>query len=201
MRFTSIVLTGAFALLASAQSTTSATSAASTTIDAAQASASAAQAEILKCLDACKPGDVSCTSKCIAVPNPSDSQVNATNNCVANCPQGKGTESDIAAYQKCVEDCIGANYFTATPSPTGSSGSDNNNNGGSGSNNNNGDGSSSSGSGNDNGNTNPSSTSGNQASNTGSNAAATSTGAASQLMQVSGSAVGLLGFLAAVMAL
>ncbi|KAK3310049.1 uncharacterized protein B0T15DRAFT_22299 [Chaetomium strumarium] len=204
MRFTSIVAAGAFALFANAQSTTSVSSAASTTIDAAQASQSALQAEMIKCIEACTPGDVACTSKCIAVPNPSDSQVNNTNNCVGNCPKGNGTEPEVAAYQKCVQDCINSNYFTATagtPSPTGSSGSDNNNNNNNNDGNNNGDGSSS-GSGSGNGNTNPSGTSGNGASGTESGAAATSsTGAASQLMQVSGSAVGILGFLAAVMAL
>lgn len=74
MRFTSILATAGFALLASAAGT--ATSAApATSVDAATAAANSAQAEIQRCLGACKDGDVNCSSKCIAVPNPNEAQV------------------------------------------------------------------------------------------------------------------------------
>jgi hypothetical protein len=77
MRVTSILVAAGFALFANAQSSTESTPA-STSVDAAQASQSAAQAEIIKCIEACNDGDVTCTSKCIAVPNPNESQVRLT---------------------------------------------------------------------------------------------------------------------------
>ncbi|KAK3957099.1 hypothetical protein QBC32DRAFT_2094 [Pseudoneurospora amorphoporcata] len=105
MRFTPLILTGLFALAANAQSTTT---------TSASAPLNSEQAAIIKCIEACQEGDVSCTSKCIAVPNPSDQDVNDTNDCVTACPKGNGTESDNAKYQSCVEDCIGQHYFSAT---------------------------------------------------------------------------------------
>ncbi len=55
------------------------------------------------------------------VPNPDAAQVNATNTCVAGCPQGDSSAADSLKYQNCVAACIGANYFTSTgtPAPTG----------------------------------------------------------------------------------
>jgi hypothetical protein len=221
MRVTSILVAAGFALFANAQTSTESTPA-STSLDAAQASQSALQAEIFKCIDACNDGDVQCTSKCIAVPNPNESQVrshsfyqlsrphprltgpqlqvNATNTCVAACPQGNGTEADIANYSNCVSGCIAANYYTSsigTPQPTGSAG--NGNNGGS----------SGSGDSNGNGNGGSSGTNNQQASGsgtaTGSAASSTSKGAAAAatagVMGVGSGVVGVVGFVAAVMAL
>lgn len=65
MRFAPLILTGLFALTANAQSTTS----------SASAPQNSEQAAIIKCLEACQEGDVACTSKCIAVPNPSEDDV------------------------------------------------------------------------------------------------------------------------------
>lgn len=53
MRFTSVFVAGAFAVMASAQSTT--------------ASVSPAQQSQLDCLEACDAGDVKCQSYCITV--------------------------------------------------------------------------------------------------------------------------------------
>jgi len=194
MRVTSILLTVGLALFANAQSTTTGGTAASTTQDAAGAAASSAQAEVLRCLNACADGDVTCKAHCIAVPSPSDQQANATVNCVADCPLGKGTAEDNKAYGDCVSGCIGKNYYTptsGTPQPTGSSGSGSNNNG---------DGSSGSGSGNSAGQSGTG-TSGNGASQTSSgSSAATSTGAAA-LMGASSGIIGAVGFMAAILAL
>ncbi|EGO53736.1 hypothetical protein NEUTE1DRAFT_106609 [Neurospora tetrasperma FGSC 2508] len=109
MRFTPLILTGLFALTASAQNATT----------SASYPVNSEQAAITKCIEACDAGDVSCTSKCIAVPNPSDSDVNATNDCVTACPKGSGTDADNAAYQSCVEGCISQHYFTATTGAAG----------------------------------------------------------------------------------
>ncbi|KAM7209093.1 hypothetical protein V8F20_000702 [Naviculisporaceae sp. PSN 640] len=107
MRFTTVLLTGALAAFASAQTTTA----------SADPAVTSQQAAIAKCLAACEDGDVSCTSKCIAVPNPDEAQVNETNKCVAACPKGKGSEEDNSKYAACVEGCIGKYYFTATGTP------------------------------------------------------------------------------------
>ncbi|KAI1467347.1 uncharacterized protein F4812DRAFT_459451 [Daldinia caldariorum] len=83
-------------------------------IDPAQSSA---QSAILNCLNACDASDVSCQAKCIAVPNPSDQNVNQTTECVAQCPQGKGTEADNKAYADCVSGCIAQYFYTSTNAP------------------------------------------------------------------------------------
>lgn len=112
MRFTSVFVAGAFAAVASAATTT--------------ASVSPAQQSQLDCLEACDAGDVKCQSYCITVPSPNEKQVNATNECVANCDQGKGSEADTQKYAACIEDCVANNYWKTvdgTPRETSASGS------------------------------------------------------------------------------
>ncbi|KAK4168503.1 hypothetical protein QBC43DRAFT_308948 [Cladorrhinum sp. PSN259] len=187
MRVTSILMAGAFALFANAQSTSVAPP---TTTDTATAGQTSQQAEITRCINACTPGDVSCTSKCIAVPNPNEQQVNATNNCVANCPKGQGTEADNTKYAQCLDGCIGQYFFTAsagTPQPTGASGSGNNNGG--------------SPSGTKSGSSSPTGTTNNQGGSATSGAPAGNTSNPAALLQVSGAAAGIVGFVAALMAL
>ncbi|KAK7418972.1 hypothetical protein QQZ08_011051 [Neonectria magnoliae] len=111
MRFT-VALVAGFAAMASAATTT--------------ASVDPATASYVACLDACDAGDVKCQSYCITVPSPNESQVNATNDCVAGCEQGNGSQKQTDAYAKCVQDCISDNYYktsSGTPRETGSSGS------------------------------------------------------------------------------
>ncbi|KAL1891629.1 hypothetical protein Sste5346_007545 [Sporothrix stenoceras] len=114
MRFSAALFVGVFAAFASAQSTTAGSATGVSTAGTAQSSA---QAAITKCLDACAADDVSCRAKCIAVPDPNAAQANATNNCVADCPKGNGTASDNKEYADCVAACIGANYYTSTGTP------------------------------------------------------------------------------------
>ncbi|KAI8719093.1 hypothetical protein NCS52_00689700 [Fusarium sp. LHS14.1] len=112
MRFTSVFVAGAFAVMASAQSAT--------------VSVSPAQQSQLDCLEACDAGDVKCQSYCITVPSPNEKQVNATNECVANCPKGKGSEADTQKYAACLEECVSDNYWKTvdgTPRETAASGS------------------------------------------------------------------------------
>ncbi|KAL2259182.1 hypothetical protein VTK26DRAFT_7236 [Humicola hyalothermophila] len=199
MRVTSILLAGAFALFANAQNT--AGNAAPTATDAATAAQNSEQAEMIRCIEACRAGDVVCTSKCVAVPSPNESQVNATNTCVAGCPQGDGSEAASAQYNSCVQACIGQHYYTAsvgTPQPTGGPSGNGNGNGkdsgngkGNGNSNNDGD-----------GNKDTSDTNGDGESATGTEeAAASETPGAAGALRVSGAAAGLVGFLAAMMAL
>jgi hypothetical protein len=66
------------------------------------------------------PGDVVCQSHCITVPSPDSGAVNRTNECVAACPVGTGTASDNQAYATCVSNCIGQYYYTeSVGTPTG----------------------------------------------------------------------------------
>ncbi|KAG5803319.1 hypothetical protein H9Q74_012120 [Fusarium xylarioides] len=112
MRFTSIFVAGAFATMAAAQSKT--------------ASVSPAQQSQLDCLDACDAGDVKCQSYCITVPSPDEKNINATTECVAACPKGKGSASDTEKYSVCLQDCIADNYWktvSGTPRETGAAGS------------------------------------------------------------------------------
>ncbi|KAL4730456.1 hypothetical protein ACLX1H_002492 [Fusarium chlamydosporum] len=97
MRFTSIFVAGAFATMAAAQSKT--------------ASVSPAQQSQMDCLADCDDGDVKCQSYCITVPSPNEANVNATNECVAACPKGKGSEADTEKYSVCLQDCISDNYW------------------------------------------------------------------------------------------
>ncbi|KAK4681475.1 hypothetical protein QC764_107690 [Podospora pseudoanserina] len=140
MRVTSLILTSALAALASAQGT-STTVSVNTSIDPATAAQNSQQAEILRCINACTPGDVNCTAKCNPVPNPGEQDVEATNKCVSECPKGNGTEADNLAYGQCYNACVAAHYYTATPGvapkPTGGSSSGNGNSNNSGNNNNN----------------------------------------------------------------
>ncbi|KAK3394312.1 hypothetical protein B0H63DRAFT_444480 [Podospora didyma] len=119
MRFTSVILAGVFAAVASAIDQTAASTSAA---PAPTVSQDPQQAAITRCLSACNPGDVNCTSKCIAVPNPDVSQVEATNQCVGNCTQGNGSAGETLAYENCVSACIGKHFYTAsvgTPDPSG----------------------------------------------------------------------------------
>ncbi len=127
------------------------------------------------------------------MPNPSAAQVNATNTCVANCPQGKGTATDIANYQTCVSNCISNNYYSSsgTPdSPTGSGDSGS----GSGTNTAGGSAATGSGSGSNNGG-------GSTSSGSGSASTTSASKAGGEALRVGTSVVGLLGFLAAFLAL
>ncbi|KAL7821720.1 hypothetical protein V8C44DRAFT_315531 [Trichoderma aethiopicum] len=121
MRF-SIVLSGLFAALAAAQTSSSAAQAPSGT-----QSLSPAQASQVACIKACKAGDVNCQAHCIAVPSPDQSQVNATTQCVAKCPQGNGSAAQTQIYKTCIDKCINDHYFVTsegTPQATGAPGND-----------------------------------------------------------------------------
>ncbi|KAI0197768.1 hypothetical protein F4808DRAFT_289820 [Astrocystis sublimbata] len=133
MRF-SIFAAGLFAAVASAQtsspvetgSATVTSAATSVSIDPAQSSAAS---ELQMCLAACDPKDVNCRAKCVNVPSPDNTNVNATQACVTDCPKGNGTKADNDKYQDCVADCINKFYFTTTGgsspnTPATTSGSD-----------------------------------------------------------------------------
>ncbi|KAH8675854.1 hypothetical protein BX600DRAFT_432402 [Xylariales sp. PMI_506] len=137
MRFASFLATGILALTASAQTATDSSGATGTTTSVV--ATDSAQAAIDACLNAfwsinTEPdragaaGDVNCQAHCITVPSPDSSAVNATTECVDNCPQGNGTATDNANYGDCVQSCIQEFYYSTsvgTPTNTGDSGSGN----------------------------------------------------------------------------
>ncbi|KAH6853800.1 hypothetical protein B0I37DRAFT_16021 [Chaetomium sp. MPI-CAGE-AT-0009] len=199
MRVTSIFLAAGLALFANAQTTTG--NNAPSTTDGATAAQSSAQAAITRCLETCDPKDVNCRAKCLNVPFPNDQQTNNTNTCVAACPSGKNTETDNEAYKKCVSDCVAANYYdpsSGTPSPTGGAGSGSGSGSGTGS-------GSGSGSGNsdsdDSNNDDATGTGGNEGSQTSGAPSPSESTAGAALIGASSGVVGILGFVAAVMAL
>lgn len=60
------------------------------------------------------------------VPSPDEKNINATTECVAACPKGKGSASDTEKYSVCLQDCIANNYWKTidgTPQETGDAGS------------------------------------------------------------------------------
>ena len=123
--------------------------------------------------------------------------MNATNNCVAACPKGSGTATDNLNYSNCVQGCIAQNYYTAGgtlagASPTGGSGGSGT---AGGSNPTGTDGASGSATTDAQGHTQSGS-----ATKSGSSASSTPN-AANEVLRVGSSAVGLVGFLAAIMAL
>ncbi|KAK3382994.1 hypothetical protein B0T24DRAFT_29807 [Lasiosphaeria ovina] len=196
MRFTSVLVAGVLAVVAHGQSTAGTTA---TTKSAASNTSGATpeEASMVACLNACADGDVNCRSHCIAVPNPNAQQVNATNECVAACPQGNGTVSDITQYQKCTSDCIGKYYYTTqggTPQPTSGAGAGAGGSSGSGS--------SGGGSGGGGSSSGATTTEGAGVSATGTSKPTTvPSSAADALRMAAGSAVGVLGFMAALLAL
>jgi hypothetical protein len=67
--------------------------------------------------------DICCQASCAKVPCPNQSQVNATTECAAKCPQGNGTAGDTAQYASCQSSCISSYFLTASGASTSSSGS------------------------------------------------------------------------------
>ncbi|CAG8794719.1 5812_t:CDS:2, partial [Racocetra persica] len=56
--------------------------------------------------------DVACRARCAHVPNPSNQDVNATNSCIAACPN-----NTTEAYQTCRDNCILQYYSQPTSYP------------------------------------------------------------------------------------
>ncbi|KAG9254983.1 uncharacterized protein F5Z01DRAFT_63468 [Emericellopsis atlantica] len=113
MRFTSALVAGSLAFVASAQSTT--------------ASLSPAQTSQVACIKDCDADDLACIARCSPVPNPNEDQVEATHNCISKCydEHGQGTAESIQAFSQCQNRCIAADYWNSsegTPKPTGAVG-------------------------------------------------------------------------------
>lgn len=122
MRFTNALVAAIFAFAANAQNTESVTSAASSEVTSVPSATTtreltpeeSRQAEAIQCIEACDPDDTNCRAGCITVPAPNEAAANDTNACVADCPQGDGTEADNEAYGDCVQSCISEHYLTTT---------------------------------------------------------------------------------------
>lgn len=76
------------------------------------------------------PLDHTLTEQFPQVPSPNEQNVQNTNKCVADCPQGDGTPAQTDKYSACVNKCISDNFYASsegTPNPTGSPGNNGNN--------------------------------------------------------------------------
>ncbi len=58
--------------------------------------------------------DIDCQARCITVPNPDADAVNKTTECIAECPQGNGTQEETQQYIDCSQKCISDFYLTTT---------------------------------------------------------------------------------------
>ncbi|KAL2863944.1 uncharacterized protein BJX67DRAFT_233892 [Aspergillus lucknowensis] len=105
MKFTLVALSSVLALVAAQESSSTTSGAPATTT-----SMTAAESCVLRCND----DDRCCKAQCLGVPCPSDEMANDTNDCVANCDQGDGSEADTQAYAQCQARCYTTHYFPAT---------------------------------------------------------------------------------------
>lgn len=113
MRFSTVVV-GAFAAVASAQSSgSSTTTVTQTSVESVTQtySLTPAQSSVISCYNRCDQADVGCLAKCNPVPNPSDDMVNKTHNCINDCDKGNGTETDIQNFTNCQNKCISDFYY------------------------------------------------------------------------------------------
>lgn len=120
MRFTTIVLSGAFAAIAVAQSS------AGSSNPSPVASLTPAQSSTAACLEECEAGDVDCQADCVHVPSVTEDQVNANTECSRECDQGDGSPEQTEAFGQCLAACVQKNYFISSvgsPEPTGGAGS------------------------------------------------------------------------------
>lgn len=82
--------------------------------------------DVEKCISSCDSDDVNCIAHCTPVSSPGDSfaphesqltcfdqvpspdedNLTALNDCVGNCDQGSGSETDTTAYGDCVQQCV-----------------------------------------------------------------------------------------------
>jgi len=176
MRVTTLVFSGIIALASAQSSSPPTTTPTTTSTPSTTWGLTPAQSSQASCLGACKKGDVDCQAKCVGAPNPDAADVNATNKCVAECPKGKGTATDNVNYANCVDGCIRNHFLTTTSVPATATG----------------------GSGGSGGSGGASGTNGSPTSGTG---ASTTPSAKSGAATIAGSGMGLLGFLAAALAL
>ncbi|CAG8457503.1 10490_t:CDS:2 [Diversispora eburnea] len=113
MKNNSIIVFFAILVLANlvyGQSGSSTTSSPATTVPAAPTT-TAPLPSIASCISqycvATASDYLDCRAKCAGVPNPSESDIDKTNSCLAKCNQ---TSSD---YESCREECLG-NYYTTS---------------------------------------------------------------------------------------
>jgi len=123
MKFSTVIISLGFAALAAAQAANS-THAVTTPPVPTQT-----DSPITKCLKKCNPSDAAnyatCQAQCIGSAAPNDGAANATNQCVAECPKGNGSQAGTDQYTQCRNDCISKIFLSTSvaPATTGSSGS------------------------------------------------------------------------------
>jgi len=121
MKFSAIFISLGFAALAAAQTANSTSHAA-----ASPTQTSSYSTAVASCLGKCKESDVTCRAQCLGSAAPNDGAANATNECVAKCPKGDGSQAQTDQYAQCANSCINSIFLSTSsvaPAATGSSGS------------------------------------------------------------------------------
>lgn len=78
----------------------------------------------ISCAMSCDDSDVTCKAACLGNARPNASQVIDTNECVAKCDQGDGSDEDSIAYAKCADGCINS-LFPSSQTAFGAGGAAN----------------------------------------------------------------------------
>ncbi|OMP87501.1 F-actin-capping protein subunit beta [Diplodia seriata] len=97
MRFSTAIVTGLCAVLATAASDSATTTSASLSPTAS-------------CLATCKDGDVTCQAQCVGTAHPDETNMNDTTECMAKCDQGDGSAAAATKFANCEQACI-SSYF------------------------------------------------------------------------------------------
>lgn len=129
MKFTTILISAFAGLALAAPQPQEATSSAlttsfsvSSTVVLSDASTTVSLTPVQTCLAACRIDDVTCKARCVGAARPNESQVNQTNECVAQCDQGDGSPAATERYSQCTQNCI-ASYYPSTQTVGGVVGS------------------------------------------------------------------------------
>jgi len=122
MKFSAVIISLGFAALAAAQAANSTHAVASPTQTSSYTTA------IASCLGKCKESDVTCRAQCLGSAAPNDGAADATNQCVAKCPKGDGSQAGTDQYAQCLNGCISKIFLSTSAAPAAAT-----SNGGSGS--------------------------------------------------------------------
>lgn len=116
MKFSAVFVVFGLVAAAAAQSSTASSE--------APKESSSYTPEQQKCVEDCG-SNLSCVAECFGNPAPTEDMVNATTECMGDCPQGNGTAAETERYAECQQKCISDQFFSNGSGSSGSSSSDN----------------------------------------------------------------------------
>jgi len=116
MKFTSVIVLGLVSTVYATSSASETAAASGSTLTTAPAVSQTPTAES-RCLAACDPKNVTCRANCLGVPAPNSSMIGDTQACASACPQGSGSPQNALDYGKCLSSCITQHFQPATGAP------------------------------------------------------------------------------------